>query len=111
MLAHMDPPRKAMNKKIFFGFMCLNMAIMIVVDYFMGERASFFNAWALLVHTARLFADLHLTDATRTFILHQDRLGRLGVPAAWAFFIMFHTFTALLLSYIAGKVYARRRKV
>jgi hypothetical protein len=99
------------SRKIYLVCLAFSMTVMVVVDYFMGESAGFFNAWALLMHTARLVYDLQLSEATEVFILHQEMLGRAALMIAWALFLIFHATSALLLRFIAVRAFMKRRKL
>lgn len=105
----MEVPEDVNSRKIYLVCLIFSMTTMIVVDYFMGEHASFFNAWALLMHTARLVYDLQLSEATKVFIVHQALLGQVALPVAWASFLLFHASSALLLKLVIVRASIERR--
>ncbi len=77
----------------------LSISIMVIIDYFLKEKAEFFDAYTLL-----LFGIEQLTGTvegvTRTFMVGQEKLGAWAFPTGLTILIGIHSLSAVCIQFI-----------
>lgn len=79
----------------YFYIMCflLSSGTMIVIDYILGDKAEFLNAWYFIRIIFKITGEESLQ-----FIYMQDKLGSLAIPAMFCLLLFIHGFISFVLT-------------
>ena len=82
-----------LSRFAYVAFFLFSAGIMIIIDYQLGDKAEFLNAWNFI---KAVFSDSSKNKLQ--YIYWQDALGSLAMPAALFILIVVHSLISLILT-------------
>jgi len=72
---------------------------MIIIDYYLGDKAEFFNAFALVGSFLETLLNVEL-NIPKQYIFQQQQFGKWAMPLAFVILIAIHSLLAMLIQKI-----------
>ena len=81
------------SRFVYVGFFLFSAGVMIIIDYQLGDKAEFLNAWHFI---KAVFSGSRGNELQ--YIYGQDTLGSLAMPVALLVLILIHSLISLILT-------------